>query len=105
MKELDVCSPYVVGQCRREHEAHLTLCQSNAEEAISKSKGRDVRFIYIALRSFFHFFFLNTTCSTSDTLMWNFKEFNQIKQVPLFSSAIHSHVSFRREILYRTSLW
>ena len=25
--ELDVCSPFVVGQCRTEHEAHLALCR------------------------------------------------------------------------------
>ena len=49
MKELDVCSPYVVGQCRREHEAHLSLCQSNAEEAINKSKGKDVRFVQVII--------------------------------------------------------
>lgn len=42
MDEIDLCSPFVVGQCRSEHEAHIALCKSNAEEALNRSKGRDV---------------------------------------------------------------
>ena len=43
MTELDVCSPFVVGQCRSEHEAHIAIYKANAEEASNRSKGREVR--------------------------------------------------------------
>ena len=39
MSELDVCSPLVVGQCRREHDAHLELLKQAAEDAAA-TKGR-----------------------------------------------------------------
>ena len=49
MDEIDLCSPFVVGQCRSEHEAHIALCKSNAEEALNMSKGRDVSTINLLI--------------------------------------------------------
>ena len=43
--ELDVCSPFVVGQCRTEHEAHLSLCRPTLADNFYPDKtGTTVRF-------------------------------------------------------------
>lgn len=43
--ELDLCSPFVVGQCRTEHEAQLSLCKpTTADRFFPDKTGTAVKF-------------------------------------------------------------
>jgi hypothetical protein len=43
--ELEVCSPFVVGQCRAEHDAYILRCKPIvADHIIPEKKGTTVKF-------------------------------------------------------------